>query len=182
MDEHKHSLKVLIDQTEIKERIKKLGNQISIDYEKKPLTVIIISNGAVIFGADLTREISLPLQLDTFSVSSYIGTKSSGKITFKNELKLEIANRNVLILDDILDTGKTLLAVHQYLAQFNPATIRSCVLLDKKKSPNMNYIPDYVGFEIEDHFVVGYGLDYNEDYRNLSYIGILYPKITPPSI
>ena len=175
MGEYEHSLKMLIDQTQIKERVRKLGDQINIDYKNKSLTVIVVSNGAIVFGADLIREISLPLQFDTFSVSSYVGAKSSGKITFNNELKLEIANRDVLILDDILDTGNTLLVIHHYLLKFNPATVKSCVLLDKKKSSSTNFVPDYVGFEIGDHFVVGYGLDYNEAYRNLPYIAILYP-------
>ena len=177
MDEAIHSLKVLIDQYEIGERVKVLGDQINTDYSDKSLMVIIISNGAIIFGADLIRRISIPLQFDTLSISSYVGVRSSGKITFNNRLKMDIMDRDVLILDDIVDTGKTLRVVDQYLRKFNPNTIKSCVLLEKGKSSNGDYSPDYTGFKIDDHFVVGYGLDYNERFRNLPSISILDPKL-----
>lgn len=164
---------VLIESEKIAERIKKMGNLIAGRYAGKHTTVVAVSNGAVLFVADLIRNISVPLQLDTISAYSYEGSESSGKISFSSKMKLEISDRHVLLVDDILDTGRTLKRLKNYLKTLNPAGLETCVLLDKPSRRLVDINADYVGFEIADNFVVGYGLDYNEYYRNLPYIGVL---------
>lgn len=169
--------RVLISEADIAARNKTLAARISADYAGKPLTIVVISNGALIFGADLVREISIPLQLDTISASSYAGVKSTNELTIHSRLKLEIADRHVVVVDDIFDTGLTLARIVENLQEHNPIDIKTCVLLNKLRPRDDKALdPDYVGFPIEDLFVVGYGLDYNEHYRNLPFVGVLHAR------
>ena len=164
---------VLIDQKSLKARLEALGKELSEAYRDQHLTVIAVSNGATIFVADLIREIDLPMQLDTITAYSYAGTESKGEVTLLSKLKLDIKGRNVLLVDDILDTGRTMTKIIEFLQSQNPDTIETCVLLDKPARRVVEIEADYVGFEVSDVFVVGYGLDYNEYYRNLPYVGKL---------
>lgn len=156
-------------------RLEELGAQITKDYEGRELTVIAVLNGSILFVADLMRRIQLPLRLDCLSVSSYHGgTESSGTVTFDQTSMPDVAGRHVLILDDILDTGRTLNAIRGRLHDEGSAkSVQICVLLRKAKTRAESLDADYVGFDIADEFVVGYGLDFREQYRNLPFIGVL---------
>lgn len=166
--------RVLFDEGTILRRLDEMAVQISHDYRDRELTVVAILNGSLMFMADLLRRIPLPLKLDCLSVASYHGgVESSGELIFRQVALPDIAGRHLLILDDILDSGLTLAAVREKLETAGPASIRACVLLQKKKTRRRSIDADYVGFEIEDEFVVGYGLDYMERYRNLPCIGVL---------
>ena len=166
--------RILFHETTILRRLDEMAADITRDYHQRDLTVIAILNGSLIFMADLLRRIPLPIKLDCLSVASYHGkTQTSGEVIFKQVALPDIVNRHVLLLDDILDSGHTLAAIREKLETAKPKTIRVCVLLSKKKSRSREVNADYVGFEIEDEFVVGYGLDYAERYRNLPCIGVL---------
>jgi hypoxanthine phosphoribosyltransferase len=166
--------RVLFDEATILRRLDQIAQEISEDYRGRELTIIAVLNGSIIFMADLLRRISLPLKLDCLSVASYHGgTKSTGEVVFKQIALPDIADRHILILDDILDSGLTLSAIRQKLETANPRSVRVCVLLRKRKARACPVKADYVGFEIEDEFVVGYGLDYMERYRNLPCVGVL---------
>jgi hypoxanthine phosphoribosyltransferase len=166
--------RILFDETTIHRRLDELAARISQDYRDRELTVIAILNGSVILLADLLRRIPLPLKLDCLSVASYHGgAKSSGELVFRQVSLPDVAGRHVLILDDILDSGVTLATIRDKLETAGPLSVRICVLLEKKKTRARAIDPDYVGFEIADEFVVGYGLDYMERYRNLPCIGVL---------
>jgi hypoxanthine phosphoribosyltransferase len=164
---------VLISAEELSRRIAQLSRQIHRDYRDKDLVVVSILNGTVLFLPDLIRNIPLPLQLDFIGVSSYgTGTRSGG-LTLTREPRLDVRGREVLIVDDILDTGRTLRTVINKLSVLKPCRIKTCVLLDKPARRIEKIEADYAGFEIPDYFVVGYGLDYAEKYRNLPFIGVL---------
>jgi hypoxanthine phosphoribosyltransferase len=166
--------RVLFDEATILNRLDEIAAEISRDYRDKELTVIAILNGSLMFMADLLRRVPLPLKLDCLSVASYHGgVETTGELIFRQVALPDIAGRQILILDDILDSGVTLSAVRQKLETAQPASIGICVLLQKKKTRRRPVDADYVGFEIEDEFVVGYGLDYAERYRNLPCIGVL---------
>jgi hypoxanthine phosphoribosyltransferase len=166
--------KVLFDEPAIHRRLDDMAAQISNDYRDRELTVIAVLHGSLMFVADLLRRIPLPLKLDCLSVASYHEkAESSGEIVFKQITLPDIEGRDVLVLDDILDSGFTLAAVRETLEIARPQSVRICVLLSKKKHRTREVDADYVGFEIEDEFVVGYGLDFRERYRNLPYIGVL---------
>ncbi len=166
--------KELISATAIAARIRELGAEISRDYAGKPLTVIAIANGAIIFTADLIRAIDLPLQLDSIMLASYgTQTASSGEVVSRSKLKLELSGRHVLVVDEILDSGHTLMKVFELLKQEKPIDVKFCVLLNKQERRRADIRADYVGFEIPDHFVVGYGLDYHEYCRNVPYVGVM---------
>jgi hypoxanthine phosphoribosyltransferase len=170
--------KVLFDEPAIHRRLDDMAAQISNDYRDRELTVIAVLHGSLMFVADLLRRIPLPLKLDCLSVASYHGkAQSSGEVVFKQITLPDIEGRDILILDDILDSGSTLAAVRETLKTARPHSIRICVLLSKKKQRAREVEADYVGFEIEDKFVVGYGLDFRERYRNLPYIGVLRRKL-----
>jgi len=175
--ELKHLDHVLVTPLAIKRRIAGLGETINRDYAGKDLMVVAIVNGALIFTADLLRQLRSSLRLDCLRASSYHdGTKASGEPRIVDSMKLDVRNHNVLLVDDILDTGKTLAAVAGMIKQKGALTVKTCVLLDKKARRAVPFEADYVGFEIPDEFVVGYGLDFNERYRNLPCIGVLKPK------
>jgi hypoxanthine phosphoribosyltransferase len=166
--------RILFHETTILSRLDQLAAEISAEYKERELTVIAVLNGSLMFMADLLRRIPLPLKLDCLSVASYHGkTETSGEVIFKQIALPDVAGRHILILDDILDSGHTLAAIRDKLETAKPRSIRVCVLLSKKKVRARAVDADYVGFEIEDEFVVGYGLDFMERYRNLPYIGVL---------
>ena len=170
--------RVLFDQPTILRRLDQIAAQISKDYSRKELTVIAVLNGSLVFMADLMRRIPLPLRLDCLSVASYHGkAQTSGEVIFKQIALPDVQDRHILILDDILDSGHTLAAIREKLETAQPRSIRVCVLLSKKKQRARAVDADYLGFEIEDEFVVGYGLDYDERYRNLPCIGVLRKEL-----
>jgi len=170
--------RVLFDEATILWRLDEIAAQISKDYRDRELTVIAVLNGSLVFMADLMRRIPLPLRLDCLSVASYHGkAQTSGEVIFNQVAPPEVKDRHVLILDDILDSGSTLAAIGEKLQTAKPRSIRICVLLSKKKRRAREVNADYLGFEIEDEFVVGYGLDYNERYRNLPCIGVLKKEL-----
>ena len=171
--------KILIHTTTILSRIDEVANEITADYRGKELTVVVVLNGALMFVADLLRRIPLPLKLDCISVSSYHGgTQTSGQVVFDQLTLPDIDGRHVLIVDDILDSGLTLAAICEKLRrECNPLSLKSCVLLRKKKERLAAVDADYTGFDIGDEFVVGYGLDFDERYRNLPFIGVLRPEV-----
>ena len=170
----------LIDENSLKARINEMGRELTEAFKERKLTVISISNGATVFVADLIRQINLPLQLDSITAHSYSGTESSGKVKMLSKLKLDISGRNILIVDDILDTGRTMKDIVKFLKTLNPDSVATCVLLDKPSRRLTPVEADYVGFEVPDVFVVGYGLDYNEYYRNLPFVGRLNPSFEVP--
>jgi len=175
--ELKHLDHVLVTPRAIKRRIAEIGEQLNSDYAKKDMMVVAIVNGALIFTADLLRALRSPLRLDCLRASSYHdGTKAVGEPRIIDQMKLDVRGHNVLLVDDILDTGKTLAAVAGLIKAKGAADVRTCVLLDKKARRTVPFEADYVGFVIPNEFVVGYGLDFNEQYRNLPCIGVLKPK------
>jgi hypoxanthine phosphoribosyltransferase len=170
--------RILFDEATIHRRLDELAARISEDYRDRELTVVAILNGSLIFLADLLRRIPLPLKLDCLSVASYHGgTKSVGDLVFRQVSLPDVAGRHILILDDILDSGVTLATIREKLETAGPLSVRICVLLEKKRTRTRAVEPDYVGFEIADEFVVGYGLDYLERYRNLPCIGVLRKEL-----
>jgi len=172
--------RILFDEKTILRRLDELAAQISADYHDRELTVVAILNGSLIFMADLLRRIPLPLKLDCLSVASYHGAlQSSGEVIFRQVAPPDVAGRHILLLDDILDSGATLNAIQERLETASPRSIRVCVLLRKIKPRTRVATADYVGFDIADEFVVGYGLDYMERYRNLPYIGVLRKELMP---
>jgi len=175
--------RVLFDEPTILRRLDELAAEISAEYRNRELTVIAILNGSFILMADLLRRIPLPLKLDCLSVASYHGgTVTTGQIEFRQIALPDVENRHILILDDILDSGITLAAIREKLKTKNPRSVKACVLLRKRKPRRRPVEVDYVGFDIGDEFVVGYGLDYLEKYRNLPCIGVLRKeKILPPN-
>ncbi len=169
--------KILITDEQLAKRIKILARQIEKDFRGRELVVVALLNGTVMFLADLIRHLNLPLRLDCIGVSSYgLGTES-GELVFTKELRLDVRGRDVLIVDDILDTGKTLSRVLPKLQALKPRRIKTCILLNKPSRRVAKVHADYIGFTIPDFFVVGYGLDFAERYRNLPFVGVLHPHI-----
>ena len=172
---------ILVTEAAIKRRLRKLGREIQATYGDEEITVISIINGAILFTADLLRQIANPVRLDCIRISSYRNqTKSTGKPQMLHSLSLDVSNRHVLLIDDILDTGKTLAMVTATIKKLNPASLKTCVLLDKIGRREVAFDAEFVGFEIPDKFVVGYGLDFAERYRNLPCIGVLRPDLQNP--
>ncbi len=149
---------ILIDEETIRAKVAELGKQINRDYKDREVVVIAIANGAVVFASDLLRQLNLTVWFDTVKASSYRGTVS-GELTLKNTFSLDLANRHVILLDDILDTSKTLIKIREHILSFSPASLRTCVLLDKPTGRSNGFQADYCGFIIPDRFVFGYGLD-----------------------
>ena len=169
--------RILITDAMLASRVRALGKQIERDYQDRELVVVSLLNGTVMFLGDLIRHLSLPLRLDFMGVSSYGKGTESGELVYTKELRLDVRGRDVLLVDDILDTGKTLTRVCAKLQALKPRRIKICVLLDKPSRRVEPVKTDYVGFEIPDQFVVGYGLDYAEKYRNLPFVGVLKPEM-----
>ncbi len=169
--------RVLITEGQIARRIRAMSRDIARDYAGREMVVVSLLNGTVMFLADLIRNLSLPLRLDFMGVSSYGAGTESGELVFTKELRLGVRGRDVLLVDDILDTGKTLCRVLSKIRALKPRRIRTCVLLNKAARRVEAVEADYVGFEIPDLFVVGYGLDFAERYRNLPFVGVLHPHV-----
>jgi hypoxanthine phosphoribosyltransferase len=168
---------VLITQKQIATRVATLAAEIERDFADREMVVVSLLSGTVMFLADLIRHLSLPLRLDFMGVSSYGAGTESGELVYTKELRLDVRNRDVLLVDDILDTGKTLSNVMSKLSLLKPRRVRTCVLLNKAARRVENIQADYVGFEIPDLFVIGYGLDFAERYRNLPFVGVLHPHV-----
>lgn len=165
---------IIITEEEIKKRVAELGAQITEDYRDKDLFIICILKGASIFMADLIRQIKLPLEIDFMSLSSYgASTKTSGVVRMLRDLDREVAGKHILVVEDIVDTGLTLSYLRENLLVRKPASLKICTFLDKPSRRQVELHPDYCGIEIEDYFVVGYGLDFNEKGRELPYIGVV---------
>ena len=175
---HEHVQSILYSEEQLRERVQALGAQITADYAGKEPVLASVLRGSYIFMADLTRAIDLPVTVDFMAVSSYgAGTKSSGQVEIKKDLSDSIEGRDLVIVEDILDSGNTLFYLMEILRARKPASIRICTLMDKPDRRTKPIVADYVGFTIPDAFVVGYGLDYDEKYRNLPYVGILKPSV-----
>lgn len=168
---------VLITEAQLARRVRQMSRQIERDFEAREMVIVSLLNGTVMFLADLIRHISLPLRLDFIGVSSYGAGTESGELVFTKELRIDVRGRDVLLVDDILDTGKTMKRVLEKLHLLKPRRIRTCVLLNKACRRVENVEADYVGFEIPDYFVVGYGLDFAERYRNLPFVGVLHTHV-----
>ena len=170
---------ILLTEEQIKNRIVELGEELTREYEGKDPIVVGVLKGVVVFYADMIRYIKTPCQMDFMWISSYEGTNSTGKMLVRRDLSADIKGRHVLILEDIFDTGNSLDFVVNHLLAKEPASLKICTLLDKpeRRNPAVTLQADYVGFTIPNAFVVGYGLDYDEHYRNLPYVGILKPEV-----
>lgn len=173
--------RILIDEKSLEEINDRLAKEILKDHKgsSKPLMVIVILKGSLIFASDLIRRLDIPLEIEFMKVSSYgAGTKTSGEIKIHLDLMRDnLDNYNILIVEDIVDSGRTLTRLTQLLRNRNAHSVKTCTLLDKPSRREVEFIPDYIGKTIPDEFVVGYGLDYDEEYRNLPFVGILKPEI-----
>jgi hypoxanthine phosphoribosyltransferase len=168
---------VLLTEEQIRHRLDDLAVEIQRDYAEKDLTLVAILTGSVMFIADLLRRLPMQLRLDYIGVSSYHGeTRSTGELILTKALKLDVRDRDVLVVDDILDTGLTLVNIRAMLQKLQPRSVKFCTFLEKDIPHRENFRADYVGFRIPNKFVVGYGLDYRERYRNLPYVGTLRPE------
>ena len=165
-----HNLIELISETEILSKIKKMGLEISSFYKDESVVFIVVLNGALIFASDLIRAVRVNCKIDSVKVSSYNGTVAEDKIKFEKDLSLDISGKNIIIVEDIVDTGNTIAYLKKHMKMKNPKSIRIATLLMKPDSANLPYKIDWVGFEIPNEFVVGYGLDYNQELRNLNSI------------
>ena len=171
--------KVLLSEEEIQAKVLELADLISKDYADKDPVFVGVLKGVVIFFADLVRNVDIPCEIDFMSISSYSGTTSTGRTEIRKDLSVDIKGRHVVILEDIFDTGNSLTFTYNHLLNKEPASLRVCTFLDKpeRRKPGVTLKPDYTGYVIPNKFVVGYGLDYNEHYRNLPYIGVLKPEV-----
>lgn len=171
-------LRVLYSEEELEAKCAELGAQISKDYEGKNLLLVSVLKGAVVFMTDLMRHITVPCSIDFMVVSSYgSGVKTSGVVKIVKDLDADLAGKDLLIVEDILDTGVTLSNLVPMLKMRNPNSVKICTILDKPSRRKADIQPDYEGFQVPDEFVVGYGLDYDEKYRNLPYVGVLKPEV-----
>ena len=172
-------LKVLITEEQLQSRIRELGEELTKEYEGKDPVIVGVLKGVVVFYSDMVRQIKTHCQMDFMWISSYQGTQSTGNMVVKKDIGVDITGRHVLILEDIFDTGHSLSFTYEHLMAKNPASLKICTLLDKpsRRDPKVTLKADYVGFEVPNEFVVGYGLDYDEHYRNLPYVGIMKPEV-----
>ena len=170
---------ILLTEEQIQNKIKELGQILTAEYADKNPVIVGVLKGVVVFYADMIRQIKVPCQLDFMWISSYAGANSSGNMLVRQDVTADIKGRHVLILEDIFDTGNSLDFTVRHLLSKEPASLKICTLLDKpeRRKPGITLEADYVGFTIPNAFVVGYGLDYNEHYRNLPYVGILKPEV-----
>ena len=169
---------VLFSEEDLAAIVERLAAEISKDYEGKNLLLVPILKGSCVFAADLMRKITIPCELDFMAVSSYgNSTVTSGHVVIKKDLNLPIDDKDVLLVEDIFDSGVTLTEVKRILSGRNPASLKLCTLLDKPERRKCDTVPEYIGSQVPDEFIVGYGLDYAEIYRNLPYIGVLKPSV-----
>ena len=175
---HNDIERVLLSEEQIRERIRQLGEELSKEYAGKDPVFVGVLKGVVVFYADMVRQITVPCQFDFMWISSYEGTTSTGAMQVKRDVSADLKGRHVVILEDIFDTGNSLDFTYKHLLSKEPASLKICTLLDKpsRRNPNVTLKADYVGFEVPNEFVVGYGLDFNEFYRNLPYVGVLKPE------
>ena len=171
--------RILITEEQIRNRIAELGRELMIDYTDKNPIFVGVLKGVVVYYADMIRAFPAPCQLDFMWISSYSGAHSTGNMLVRHDVSADLKGRHVVILEDILDTGRSLKFTYEHLLSKGAASVRICTLLDKPEGrvPGYEIDADYVGFSIPNEFVVGYGLDYNEKYRNLPYVGILKPEV-----
>ena len=171
--------KVLLSEEQIQAKVKELSAILKEEYADKNPVVVGVLKGVVVFFADMIRRMDFPLQIDFMWISSYSGTNSTGKMQVKRDVSADSKGRHVIILEDIFDTGNSLEFTYNHLLQKEPASLKICTLLEKpeRRNPAVTLEADYVGFTIPNEFVVGYGLDYNEHYRNLPYVGVLKPEV-----
>ena len=170
--------RILLSEEAIRRRVEELGKLLTEEYAGKDPVVVGVLKGVVVFYSDMIRQIKVPCQMDFMWLSSYSGTNSTGELIVRRDVSVDIKDRHVLILEDIYDTGTSLDFTYRHLMSKGPASLKICTLLDKpeRRKPGITLKPDYVGFTIPNEFVVGYGLDYNEHFRNLPYVGILKPE------
>lgn len=170
---------ILLTEAQIQARIAELGEELTREYAGKDPIIVGVLKGVVVFYSDMIRQIKTPCQMDFMWISSYSGTNSTGNMVVKRDVAGDIKGRHVLILEDIFDTGNSLDFTYRHLLSKEPASVKICTLLDKpaRRKPGIDLKADYVGFTVPNEFVVGYGLDYNEHYRNLPYVGILKPEV-----
>ena len=170
--------RVLVSREQIQAKVQEMAAQLSAEYAGKDPVFVGVLKGVVIFFADMVREINIPCEIDFMCLSSYGGTNSTGNVVVKKDLSVDIKGRHVVILEDIYDTGRSLDFTYKYLLSREPASLKICTLLDKpeRRAEGITLVPDYIGFTIPNEFVVGYGLDFNEHYRNLPYVGVLRPE------
>ena len=171
--------KVLLSEEQIQAKVKELAAILKEEYADKNPVVVGVLKGVVVFFADMIRSMDFPLQIDFMWISSYAGTNSTGAMQVKRDVSTDIQGRHVIILEDIFDTGNSLEFTYNHLMKKNPASLKICTLLEKpeRRNPNVTIEADYVGYVVPNEFVVGYGLDYNEHYRNLPYVGVLKPEV-----
>jgi len=171
--------KIMLTEEQIASKVKELAKQLSEDYAGKDPVFVGVLKGVVMFFADVVRNVDIPCEIDFMSIASYSGTTSTGRTEIRKDLSVDIKDRHVVILEDIFDTGTSLTFTVNHLLNKHPASLKVCTFLDKpeRRKPGVTLVPEYVGYTIPNEFVVGYGLDYNEHYRNLPYIGILKPEV-----
>lgn len=169
--------KTLINEHELRDKIAELGKRISDDYKGLEPVLVTVLRGGIVFLCDLIREIRIPISLDFLSISSYAGQRQTGVVRILKDLDENIEKKHVILIEDIIDTGLTLNYIVGMLYERKPATVKICALLDKKVRRIIDVPIDYIGFEIPDEFVVGYGMDYNQSYRNLPFIGTLKEEV-----
>ena len=172
-------LEIMFTEEQIQEKVKEMAAVLSKEYAGKNPIFVGVLKGVVMFFADLVRNIDVPCEIDFMSISSYAGTTSTGRTEIRKDLSVDIKGRHVVILEDIFDTGNSLTFTCNHLLNKEPASLKVCTFLDKpeRRNPGVTLQPDYTGYVIPNKFVVGYGLDYNEHYRNLPYIGVLKPEV-----
>ena len=171
--------KILLTEEQIQTKVKELAAQISAEYAGKDPVFVGVLKGVVVFFADMVRNIDIPCEIDFMSIASYSGTSSTGRTEIRKDVSVDIKGSHVVILEDIFDTGNSLTYTVNHLLNKEPASLKVCTFLDKpeRRKPGVTLVPEYVGYTIPNEFVVGYGLDYNEHYRNLPYLGVLKPEI-----
>lgn len=170
------NVKILLSEADLQAGVSRMADAISAHYDKRPLTIVGVLTGSVVLLADLIRQLDMPLRVGVLQASSYRGGTTRGSLTINAEMMLDVAGRDVLLVDDIFDTGHTLVEVIENVNQLEPTSVRTAVMLRKEGRQEVDCAPDFVGFDIPDEFVVGYGLDYQDQYRNLRYLGALEPE------
>ena len=174
---HPDVQEILLDEKQIADRVAEMAEQISKDYAGEEVIVVCVLNGAMPFTCDLMRKMNGDIVLDSIIASSYgSGTVSSGEVKIKKEMKQDVIGRNVLLVDDVFDSGLTMSLLVKLVEERGAKSVKSCVFLNKPARRAVSYNPDYIGYDIPDAFVIGYGLDYNERYRELPYVGVIKPE------
>jgi hypoxanthine phosphoribosyltransferase len=166
-------VKILLTPEQLREGVTRLARELTLTYDQRSLTIVGVMTGSVVLLADLIRELEMPLRVGVIQASSYRGETNRGELTINSAMMLDIRHRDVLLVDDIFDTGHTIVSTVRALQQLSPASIKTCVLLQKRGRQEVDFQCDFVGFEIPDEFVVGYGLDYRDHFRNLPYLAAL---------